>query len=117
MPTWKFDRGENAALEGTVLFSTYAAGPATNYSLAGATMYFQIGSVLSPYMKRWSVGGSSISYVSTTSGVWRFSIEPQDTADWTATSYYYDVWIRTGGGNKYRIEQGTLQLNAVVGTI
>lgn len=49
-------------------------------------------------------------------GVYRFSFKPEDTQNLTATSYYFDIWMRTPSLDEYVLTIGTLQLLPVVGT-
>lgn len=115
MPTWKVKRGEDYAVEGTVTFSTLAGGPLTAMNLTGATMTWHMGSVLSsPMMIR---GGTSFNYTVATLGVYQFALAPPDTESLAATSYYFDIWIKTPANKEYCLTVGTLELQDVVGTI
>lgn len=115
MPTWKVKRGEDYAVEGTVTFSTMAGGPLSPMNLTGATMTWHMGSVLAvPMMLR---SGSSFTYTVATSGVYQFALTPGDTESLAATSYYFDIWIKTPATKEYCLTVGTLELQDVVGTI
>jgi hypothetical protein len=52
-----------------------------------------------------------------TMGVYRYSFLPEDTENLAATSYYFDIWMRTPQNKEYTITVGTIQLLPVVGTM
>lgn len=117
MPTWKQHRGEDALYEGTVTFSTVVGATASPYNLAGATLTWHMGSVLAtPMITRSSAGGTNFSF-GTAIGTYTFSLSDVDTELLAATTYYWDMWLTTTGGNEYCLTVGTLNLMGVVGTL
>lgn len=117
MPSWRFERGENALFEGTVLIATSSSSPKTAADLTGGTLYLHFGSSLGSPMKSWTAGGSSLQITTATSGVYQFEWQPEDTQDLAIGVYYWDLWYKNTANKEYCVTVGTLTLLSVVGTI
>jgi hypothetical protein len=76
-----------------------------------ATVYFD-----NFYLSR-LIATSSFQIMTGTMGVYRYSFLPEDTENLAATSYYFDIWMRTPQNKEYTITVGTIQLLPVVGTM
>jgi len=116
MSTWKLRRGEDFAIEGTVTFSTVAGGALLPLDLTGATLTWHMGSVLSsPIYTR--IGATSFTHTVATLGVYQFTLSPIDTENLAATTYLFDMWVRTPAAKEYCLTVGTFVINDVIGTI
>lgn len=62
------------------------------------------------------VATSNFQIMTGSMGVYRYSFEPRDTENLAATSYYFDIWLRTPAEKEYILTVGTLQLLPTVGT-
>lgn len=117
MPTWKWDVGEDAIFEGTVLFATLAGATVVPYDLSNATLTWHFGSTLQPPMLTRESTGSNFTLSTVNTGVYQFNIYAQDTRGFVATSYYFDIWLKTSGNRLYCLTVGTAILHPTVGTI
>ena len=118
MPTWKIFKGADALYEGTVTFATIAGADLAPYDLNGGTLTWHMGSTLQPPgYTRSSASGTNFAFTATSSGVYNFSMSPADTESLLATSYYFDIWLKTSGLKEYCLTVGTLIIKDVVGTI
>ena len=117
MPSWRFERGENALFEGTVLISTSSGAAKTAADLTGGTLYLHFGSSLNSPMKTWTAGGSSLQITVATLGIYQFEWQPEDTEELSAGSYYFDLWYKNSANKEYCVTVGTVTLLGVVGTI
>jgi len=118
MPSWKVYRGSDNLFEGTVTFATVTGAPLTNYDLTGGTLTWHMGSVWEvPMYTRSMAGGTNFSYTGTTTGIYTFSLGPADTQNLIATTYWWDIWLKTAGAKEYCLVVGTLVVRETVGTL
>lgn len=117
MSTWKIYKGEDKIFEGVVQYATIGGATLSNFDLTNGTLIWHMGSVLAPPIyTRPSAGGTNWS-LGSTSGSWTFSLSQTDTESLSATSYYFDIWLKTSGAKEYCLQVGTFVVKEVVGTI
>jgi len=118
MPSWKVYRGSDNLFEGSVTFATVTGAELAPYDLNGGTLTWHMGSTWEyPMYTRSSAGGTNFSFTGTTTGIYTFSLSPQDTQTLVATTYWFDIWLKTSGNREYCLTVGTLTVRETVGTL
>jgi len=115
MSTWKIFKGEDKIFEGVVQYATIAGATLSPYDLTAATLVWHMGSVLAPPIYTRPSTGTNWTLGSL--GSWTFSVAQADTESLFATSYYFDIWLKTSGAKEYCLQLGTFIVKEVVGTL